>query len=102
MQYSVLWAEELDIISGIISKLPFKKTIKWGSEVFTFNNKNVVSCGGFKNHFALWFYNGVFMTDKYNVLVNAQEGKTKAMRQWRFSGKNEIDENMINFKFTVI
>jgi uncharacterized protein YdeI (YjbR/CyaY-like superfamily) len=95
MQYSELWAEELNIISGIISKLPFTKTIKWGGEVFTFNNKNVVSYGGFKNHFALWFYNGVFMTDKYNVLVNAQEGKTKAMRQWRFSGKNEIDENKI-------
>lgn len=95
MQNNTQWSEELDVIASIINKLPLEKTIKWGAEVFTYDGKNVVSYGGFKNFFTLWFYNGVFLTDKYNVLVNAQEGKTKSLRQWRFTSFSEIDEKKI-------
>lgn len=95
MQNNTQWSEELDVIASIINKLPLEKTIKWGAEVFTYDGKNVVSYGGFKNFFTLWFYNGVFLTDKYNVLVNAQEGKTKSLRQWRFTSISEIDEKKI-------
>lgn len=95
MQDNIQWSKELSIIAGIISKMPLEKSIKWGAEVFTFNNKNVVSYGGFKNYFAIWFYNGVFLKDNYNVLINAQEGKTKSLRQWRFKDINEIDEKKI-------
>ena len=95
MQNSEQWKGELEQISSIIKKLPLKKTIKWGAEVFTYNGKNVVSYGGFKNYFAIWFYNGVFLKDKYKVLINAQEGRTKSLRQWRFTAKNEINENKI-------
>lgn len=95
MQNNTPWKSELEILAAIISKQPLQKTIKWGSEVFTFNGKNVVSYGGFKNYFAIWFYNGVFMKDKYKVLINAQEGKTKSLRQWRFTSKEEINEKKI-------
>ncbi|MBV6485760.1 MAG: hypothetical protein KFKLKKLM_02357 [Flavobacteriales bacterium] len=95
MQDNSQWSKEISMIADIISKTPLEKTIKWGAEVFTFNNKNVVSYGGFKNYFTIWFYNGVFLKDKYNVLVNAQEGKTKSLRQWRFKSINEIDEKKI-------
>ena len=89
------WSEELELLVSIINKLPLEKTIKWGAEVFTYNGKNVVSYGGFKNYFMLWFFNGVFLEDKYKVLINAQEGKTKSLRQWRFTSITEIDENKI-------
>lgn len=95
MQNNPQWKAELEMLAGIISKLSLEKTIKWGSEVFTYNGKNVVSYGGFKNYFTIWFYNGVFLKDPYNVLVNAQEGKTKSLRQWRFTSKDEIDEKKI-------
>lgn len=95
MQNNTQWSEELELIASIINKLPLEKTIKWGAEVFTYNGKNVVSYGGFKNFFTIWFYNGVFMEDKYNVLVSAQEGKTKSLRQWRFTSISEIDEKKI-------
>lgn len=96
MQNNNQWTEELEIVVSIINKLPLEKTIKWGAEVFTYNGKNVVSYGGFKNHFTIWFFNGVFLEDKYNVLVNAQEGKTKSARQWRLTSKAEIDEKKIS------
>ncbi len=95
MQNNTNWSKELELLASIINKLPLEKTIKWGAEVFTYNGKNVVSYGGFKNYFMLWFFNGVFLEDKYKVLVNAQEGKTKSLRQWRFTSIAEIDEKKI-------
>lgn len=53
MQNNKQWAEELESLASIINKLPLEKTIKWGAEVFTYNGKNVVSYGGFKNYFML-------------------------------------------------
>jgi len=89
------WSNELSILASVIHQAPLEKTIKWGAEEFTFNGNNVVSYGGFKHYFALWFYNGVFLSDKYKVLVNAQDGKTKSLRQWRFSSVEEMDEKKI-------
>lgn len=90
-----LWSNELAILKSIIEKTELTKAIKWGAEIYTFDSRNVVGIGGFKNYFTIWFYNGVFLQDKYKVLVNAQEGKTKSLRQWRFTSANEIDESRI-------
>lgn len=95
MQKNTPWTNELEVIANIINKAPLDKTTKWGADVFTYNGKNVVSYGGFKNYFAIWFNNGVFLKDPYKVLMNAQEGKTKSLRQWRLTSIDEIDEAKI-------
>jgi len=95
MQDAEQWKAELEKIAGIIRKMPLDVAIKWGAEVFTYEGKNVLSYGGFKNFFTIWFYNGVFLEDKYKVLVTASEGKTKSLRQWRFTAMEEIDEKKI-------
>jgi len=95
MDYNAQWKEELRLIGSILDKAPLEKAFKWGSDVYTLNGKNIVSYGGFKNYFAIWFYNGVFMNDKYRMLINAQEGKTKALRQWRFTSADKVDEGRI-------
>jgi uncharacterized protein YdeI (YjbR/CyaY-like superfamily) len=84
------WSEELDVIKTIIAQTELEEMTKWGGPVYTINGKNVVGVGGFKSYVGLWFFNGVFMKDEKKVLVNAQEGVTKALRQWRFSSKEEI------------
>lgn len=90
-----MWKEELEIIKSIIEKSGLTQTTKWGTDVYTHNGKNIISFAGFKNYFSLWFYNGVFLEDKHKKLINAQEGTTKALRQWRFLTKSEIDEKLI-------
>jgi uncharacterized protein YdeI (YjbR/CyaY-like superfamily) len=89
------WATELEILQVIISKTNLVETIKWGMPVYTYNGKNIVGITGFKNHFAIWFYKGVDLKDNGKVLVNAQEGITKSLRQWRFTSKSEINEKLI-------
>lgn len=95
MEYEDIWKEEIALIQSIIAKTPLIKTIKWGSEVFTYKDKNVVSYGAFKNYVAIWFYNGVFLKDPCQVLINAQDGKTKSLRQWRFESRSQINEQQI-------
>jgi uncharacterized protein YdeI (YjbR/CyaY-like superfamily) len=89
------WQDELARIKSIIMQTELIPATKWGGEVYTYNGKNVLSAGGFKNHFTIWFYKGVFLEDKYNVLVTASEGKTKSLRQWRFTSAKEINEKKI-------
>lgn len=64
---------------------------KWSIPVYTLNNKNVFGICKFKNHFGVWFFNGVFLKDPKKVLENAQEGKTKGMRHWKFPSLDEVD-----------
>ena len=87
------WAEELDLLKSIIEKTELEEMTKWGGTVYTINKKNVVGVGGFKSYVGIWFFNGVFLKDEKGFLVNANEGVTKALRQWRFSTKEEIVKN---------
>ncbi len=89
------WQTELALLRDIIAKTPLVANTKWGGEVFTYEGKNTIGIGGFKNYFTIWFFNGVFLNDDQNVLVNAQEGVTKSLRQWRFYSAAAIDEKAI-------
>ena len=86
------WIEELEILKSMIVKTELEETTKWGGIIYVLNGKNVIGIGGFKNYFAIWFFNGVILKDKQKLLVNAQEGVTKSLRQWRFTSKEEVDE----------
>ena len=67
------------------------ETYKWSFPTYTFEDKNIIAICKFKADFGVWFFNGVFLKDPKKVLKNAQEGKTKAMRQWKFLSQEEID-----------
>jgi len=89
------WEVELQLLKAIIAKTELVETNKWGGIVYTLQGKNVLGIGGFKNYFTIWFFNGVFLKDENKVLVNAQEGTTKALRQWRFTDKEAVVETEV-------
>lgn len=89
------WKKELEKLRSILLQTEFVETLKWGIPTYTINKKNVVGMAAFKNYVGLWFFNGSFLKDDHQKLINAQEGKTKGMRQWRFSSIEEIDERLI-------
>ncbi|NNE31934.1 MAG: hypothetical protein HKN40_06145 [Winogradskyella sp.] len=86
------WMEELSQLRKIILQTELEETIKWNMPTYCLNGKNVLGIGAFKNHFCLWFHQGVFLTDEHNLLINVQENKTKALRQMRFISKADINE----------
>lgn len=77
-------------LRNIMLEFSLEETIKWGGPVYTYNSKNVIGMGVFKSFISIWFFQGVFLKDKAKVLINAQEGTTKALRQWRFSFNEKI------------
>ena len=95
IEYNSHFQEALNILRNIMLKTELEETIKWNAPVYSLDSKNVIGLGAFKNHFGVWFFNGVFLKDEYNLLINAQEGKTKALRQMRFENASEIDENKV-------
>jgi len=89
------WAEELGLLRAILQKTELVATTKWGGEIYTLNNKNVLGIGGFKSYFGIWFMNGVFLKDEAKILINANEGVTRGLRQWRFSSAGELNESLL-------
>ncbi|KIQ17315.1 hypothetical protein RT99_19505 [Flavobacterium sp. MEB061] len=89
------WEEELLFLKSIIDKTELVETIKWGAPIYVYNKRNIIGIGGFKDYFAIWFLNGVFLKDKKKRLINAQEDKTKSMRQWRFTSKEQVNEKEV-------
>lgn len=88
--------EALQILRDIVLETELKETLKWSVPTYTYRGKNIVGIGSFKSYFGLWFFQGALLEDPQNKLINAQEGKTKALRQWRFESIGEIDPEVIH------
>ena len=89
------YADELTMLRIIINSTELEETVKWSMPTYCLNGKNVLGLGAFKNHFCLWFHNGVFLKDQQDLLINAQENKTKALRQMRFETKADINKSAV-------
>lgn len=89
------WADALTILRNLILSTELKEEVKWGMPTYTLDKKIVVTIAGFKNHFCLWFHQGVYLKDAEKLLLNAQKGKTQAMRQMRFESKKDIKKRIV-------
>lgn len=89
------WKNELALLRSVFVDLPVEETLKWGAPTYVFHQKNIVGLAAFKNYCGLWFFQGALLKDKHKVFINAQEGKTKAMLQWRFYALEEINIDLI-------
>ena len=89
------WADELFKLREILNKASLEEAIKWGAPCYTYEGVNVVGLGGFKSYFGLWFHQGALLKDTRGLLINAQEGKTKALRQWRMYSAADIKPRIV-------
>ena len=89
------WQKELETLRSIVLKTELNEAIKWSAPVYDLNGKNVLGLGAFKKHFCIWFFNGVFLKDDHNLLINAQENKTKGLRQMRFDNIDDINKDLV-------
>lgn len=87
--------DEIEKLRSLALALPFEECMKWSIPNYTIGGKNVVAIASFKHWSCIWFHQGAFLADKSKVLQNAQEGKTKGMRQWRFTNVDDINEDLV-------
>lgn len=83
--------EGLALLREQVLKSVLEEDFKWSAPVYTLGGANVLGLMAFKKHFGIWFFNGVFLTDPLGVLENAQEGKTRAMRHWKFTEISQVN-----------
>ncbi|NCT18468.1 MAG: hypothetical protein COZ75_11260 [Flavobacteriaceae bacterium CG_4_8_14_3_um_filter_34_10] len=89
------WKEALTVLRKIMLQTAAEETIKWGAPVYVAHGKNIAGLAAFKNHFSIWFFQGVFLKDNNKKLVSEQKTTAKAMRQWRFTSVEEIEEKLV-------
>lgn len=89
------WQETLIRLREIFLSTELEESIKWGQPAYSVNGKNIAGLGAFKSYTAIWFHQGALLSDPHKLLINAQEGVTKALRQMRFSSLEEIDETIV-------
>jgi len=92
----IRWKEQLKVLISVFSKTDLAQEFKWNAPMFTLNGELVAGIAGFKNHYSVWFHQGVFLKDTENKLLNAQEGKTKGLRQWRFKEGDTIETEILH------
>jgi len=91
----IMWEDELRILREVMLSLELEEAVKWGMPAYIVQGKNIIAICSFKKYFGIWFHHGVFLADKEKVLLNAQEGKTIGMRQWRFTEKKQIKKKLV-------
>ena len=82
------WRTESEKLRAILLAFPLTEELKWGKPCYTFQGKNVVLIGGFKEYVTLLFFKGALLSDPQGILV--APGKLQAGRQIRFTSLKEI------------
>lgn len=90
-----IWKEQVNLLRELAVVTEVEETYKWMFPTYTIGGKNVFSLAKFKDWCGIWFFQGVFLSDPLKVLSNAQEGKTKAMRHWKFTNHDPMPTEMI-------
>ena len=88
MAYAEQWEAEIAEMRRVLADLPMTEECKWGKPTYTVDGRNIVIMQGFKEYFALGFFQGALLKDPRNLLV--QLGQTQAGRVMKFSGARDI------------
>jgi uncharacterized protein YdeI (YjbR/CyaY-like superfamily) len=96
MAYRDRWKAEIAAMRRVLARLAMKEECKWGKPTYTLDGKNIVIIQGFKEYFALGFFQGALLRDPKKVLV--QLGQVQAARVMKFTSAKEITAKAATIK----
>jgi uncharacterized protein YdeI (YjbR/CyaY-like superfamily) len=88
MAYRRRWESSITEMRRVLTGCGMNEECKWGKPTYTVDGKNIVIMQGFKEYFALGFFQGALLKDPKRVLV--QLGQVQAGRVMKFSSAKEI------------
>jgi uncharacterized protein YdeI (YjbR/CyaY-like superfamily) len=88
MAYRKKWVAEVVEMQRVLAGLGMTEERKWGKPTYTVDGKNIVILEGFKDSFALGFFQGALLKDPKKLLVRL--GKVQAGRIMKFATAKEI------------
>ncbi len=80
----------------VLAGLGMTEECKWGKPTYTVDGKNIVIMQGFKEYFALGFFQGALLKDPKKVLV--QLGQVHAGRVMKFTSAKDITAKAATIK----
>ncbi|NLJ06924.1 MAG: hypothetical protein GX437_04555 [Sphingobacteriales bacterium] len=83
------WREETLKLREILLSCGLTEELKWYQLCYTFENKNVVIIGRFKEYCTLSFFKGALLDDPHNLL-SSPGPNSQAVRMIKFTGKEQI------------
>jgi uncharacterized protein YdeI (YjbR/CyaY-like superfamily) len=89
MAYRERWEQEIAAMRRVLAGSAMKEECKWGKPTYTVDGKNIVIIQGFKEYFALGFFQGALLEDPKKVLV--QLGQVQAGRVMKFTSVKDIE-----------
>src|SRR5438270_4087346 len=96
MAYRARWKAEIAAMQRVLAGFAMTEERKWGKPTYTVDGKNIVILQGFKEYFALGFFQGALLKDSAKVLV--QLGQVQAARVMKFTSAKEITANAATIK----
>ncbi len=96
MAYREQWQAEIAEMRRVLAGFELKEEQKWGKPTYMAGEKNIVILQGFKEYFALGFFQGALLKDPKKVLV--QLGKVQAARVMKFTNVKEITAKAATIK----
>ena len=96
MAYRDRWKAEIAAMRRVLAGFPMREECKWGKPTYTVDGKNIVIMQGFKEYFALGFFQGALLKDPKKLLV--QLGQVHAGRVMKFSSAKEITAKAATIK----
>ena len=88
MAYRERWKAEIAAMQRVLAGLGMTEECKWGKPTYTVDGHNIVILQGFKEYFALGFFQGSLLKDPKKLLV--QLGQVQAGRVMKFRSAKEI------------
>jgi len=88
MAYRERWKAEIAAMRRVLAGFAMKEECKWGKPTYTLDGKNILIMQGFKDYFALGFFQGALLKDPRKIMV--QLGQTQAARVMKFTSAKEI------------
>ena len=96
MAYRERWEAELAEMRRVLAGFAMKEECKWGKPTYTVDGKNIVIIQGFKEYFALGFFQGTLLKDPKKMLV--QLGQVHAGRVMKFTSAKDIKAKAATIK----
>lgn len=83
------WQNELSKLRSILLECGLTEEFKWRTPCYTFQNKNIILLGGFKEWCVISFLKGVLLNDENGILIAAGEN-SKSAKIIKFTNVEEI------------
>jgi uncharacterized protein YdeI (YjbR/CyaY-like superfamily) len=83
------WKEELSKLRNILLECGLTEELKWKNPCYTFQNKNIILLGSFKEWCVISFLKGVLLNDENSILIAAGEN-SQSTKIIKFTNIEEI------------